>query len=204
MKSKIILKWLLIVTSIIAITFSVIIVFIDIIQAKQDPIYVKPVVLIKNIVAVVKPISGLPERLIIPKIKVDAPFEYVGLTPLGAMDVPKIPANVGWFDLGPRPGDTGSAVVAGHYGWKNNIPAVFDDLSKLRSGDEIFVIDDKGATSTFIVREIGTYSQKGDASNVFGSNDNIAHLNLITCEGTWNAFQKSYSNRLVIFTDKEI
>ena len=47
--------------------------------------------------------------------------EDVGLTPGGAMDVPKGPSDVAWFDLGPRPGEVGSAVIAGHEGWKDNI-----------------------------------------------------------------------------------
>lgn len=36
------------------------------------------------------------------------------------MDTPKSPFDVGWFRLGKRPGENGSAVVSGHYGkWKN-------------------------------------------------------------------------------------
>ena len=146
--------------------------------------------------------ASLPVRLKIPKIKVDAAFEYLGLTPGGAMDVPKGPNNVAWFDLGSRPGDIGSAVVAGHYGWKNNIPAVFDNLFQLKKGDKIYVIDEKGGTTTFVVTEIGIYDQNGDAANVFASNDGKAHLNLITCEGVWDVITKTRPNRLVIFTDK--
>jgi hypothetical protein len=74
---------------------------------------------------------GLPVRLKIPSINVDAPIEYVGLTSDGAMDVPKGHVKVAWFNLGPSPGEIGSSVIAGHYGWKNNIPAVFDNLHKL-------------------------------------------------------------------------
>jgi LPXTG-site transpeptidase (sortase) family protein len=147
---------------------------------------------------------GLPVRFKIPKIKVDAAFENVGLTSSIAMDTPKGPDNVGWFDLGPRPGEKGSAVVAGHYGWKNNRPAVFDNLHELEMGDKIYVVDDRGATTTFVVSEIGNYDENGDASSIFSSNDGRAHLNLITCEGTWNAAEKSYSNRLVVFTNEEI
>src|ERR1035437_8837175 len=47
----------------------------------------------------------LPVRLKIPKIKADAIVEYVGLTPEGRMDVPKGPAEVAWYKLGPRPGE---------------------------------------------------------------------------------------------------
>ncbi len=146
---------------------------------------------------------GLPIRLKIPKINVDATFEYKGLTSLGAMDVPKGPDDVAWFDLGTLPGDVGSAVVAGHYGWKDGIPAVFDDLHTLQKGDKIYVENDMKVTLTFIVKEIGTYGENSDASNVFGSSDGMAHLNLITCEGIWNSSKKSYSNRIVVFTDME-
>ncbi len=146
---------------------------------------------------------GLPVRLKIPRINVDAFVEYVGLTSDGAMGVPKERINAGWFNLGPRPGENGSAVIAGHYGWKNGIPAVFDNLNNLQKGDKIYVHDEKGATTVFVVRESRRYDPKADASDVFGSNDGKPHLNLITCEGVWNKVSKTYSKRLVVFTDKE-
>jgi LPXTG-site transpeptidase (sortase) family protein len=149
------------------------------------------------------PRTGLPVRLVIPEIAVDAAVEDVGLTPQGAMAAPEGPTDVGWFDLGPRPGESGSAVIAGHEGWKDNTAAAFDDLYKLQKDDKIYIEDGQGAMTTFVVREIRTYDQNGDASDVFSSGDGKAHLNLITCEGTWNAAQKSYSNRLVVFADIE-
>ncbi len=145
----------------------------------------------------------LPARLDIPKINVDAAIEDVGLTPQGTMAVPEGPLDVAWFDLGPHPGESGSAVIAGHEGWKNGIKAVFDDLYQLHVGDKVYVGDREGATTTFVVRDIQIYDQNGGTSNIFDSNDGGVHLNLITCEGTWNAAQKSYSNRLVVFTDEE-
>ena len=132
-----------------------------------------------------------------------SPISTKGLTTEGAMAVPAGPTSTAWFDLGPRPGESGSAVIAGHEGWKDGIAAVFDNLYKLQKGDKVYVEDEKGVTATFIVRGIQVYSQNGDAALVFGSNDGKAHLNLITCEGDWNAIQKSYSNRLVVFTDME-
>lgn len=147
--------------------------------------------------------SGLPVRLKIPRINLNAPVKYVSLTPQGAMDVPRGPADVAWFNLGPRPGEKGSAVIAGHYGWKNNTPAVFDNLSKLRKGDKVYVANKNGADTTFVVREVRVYGENDDASAVFGTSDGKAHLNLVTCGGTWNKGKKSYSNRLVVFTDKE-
>ncbi len=146
---------------------------------------------------------GLPVRLKIPKINVDAAFESVGLTQKGAMDVPKGPENVAWFNLGPIPGQNGRSVIAGHSGWKDNVPAVFDDLYKLRNGDQIYIENERGTISVFIVREIRTYGKNDGSADVFGLGDGKAHLNLITCGGVWDEVSKSSSDRIVVFADKE-
>lgn len=155
-----------------------------------------------NFSLLVSPV-GRPVRLKIPSINIDAPIEYVGLTPDGAMGVPKGPSDAAWYELGPRPGEKGSAVIAGHSGWKNNIPAVFDNLYKLKKGDKIYVEDERGAVIVFVVRESKKYDPKANASDVFESTDGKAHLNLITCAGFWNKIWKSHSDRLVVFADKE-
>jgi len=142
-------------------------------------------------------------RLVISNIAVDAAIEYVGVALDGTMGVPKGPDNVAWFQFGPRPGEVGSAVIAGHYGWKDNRPAAFDKVFTLQKGDTLSVQDDKGKMITFVVRESRLYDPKGDANDVFVSTDGKAHLNLITCEGVWDAVSKSYSKRLVVFADKE-
>jgi LPXTG-site transpeptidase (sortase) family protein len=146
---------------------------------------------------------GLPIRLKIPAINVDSTVEYVGLTSNGEMGAPKDQNAVAWFKLGIRPGDKGSAVIAGHYGIKNGKASVFDDLYKLHKGDKLYIEDDKGASISFVVHEIRRYDPKADASGVFASSDGKAHLNLITCEGVWDEVSKSYPARLVVFTDKD-
>lgn len=151
----------------------------------------------------VSAVPGFPVRLVIPKIGVDDFIEYVGRTSEGAMDVPKDAANVGWYILGPKPREIGSAVIAGHSGWSNGKPAAFDHLYKLQKGDKIYIEDDKGMVSTFVVRETRNYDPTADASGVFGSTDGGVHLNLITCGGVWDAIEQASPNRLVVFTDKE-
>ncbi len=147
---------------------------------------------------------SIPVRLKIPSLNVDTAVEQVGIASDGAMDVPKEPNEVAWFNLGPRPGEIGSAVIAGHSGYKDNRPAVFDNLSKLQKGDKIYTEDEKGAIATFVVRDFKDYDPKANAVDVFGSGDGIAHLNLVTCSGIWNKIDKTHSDRLVIFSDKEI
>jgi LPXTG-site transpeptidase (sortase) family protein len=148
---------------------------------------------------------GFPISLRIPKIGVDAPIKLMGVTSEGDMEAPKAPQDTGWYKFGPRPGDIGSAVIAGHFGpWKTGGTSAFDDLHELEAGDRIYIEDEEGAVIIFVVRESRSFGENDDASSVFTSNDGKAHLNLITCEGVWNKARKSYSNRLIVFTDKEI
>ena len=158
---------------------------------------------IQNIILTRQHEVGLPLHLKIPKINVESNIEYVGIGTDGDMGTPSGPDDTAWYDLGPRPGEKGSAVIDGHSGWKNNIPAVFDNLSELNVGDKLYIQNEFGSTTTFVVRKVRTYDKNKDAQNVFDSNDGKAHLNLITCEGVWDPVTKSSSERLVVFTDME-
>jgi DTW domain-containing protein YfiP len=55
-----------------------------------------------------------------------------------------------------------------------------------------------------VVNKLKIYKQNENAPEVFNSSDDKAHLNLITCDGTWDKAQKIYSDRLVVFADKKI
>ncbi len=147
---------------------------------------------------------GAPARIRIPGIAVDAAIEKVGLAADKSMGVPKDPLNAAWFSLGPRPGETGSAVIAGHVNWFYGATGAFEHLHDVKTGDTIVVQDDVGASISFVVREIRTYDAAADATEVFSSHDGKAHLNLITCDGVWDKRDKQYSKRLVVFADREM
>jgi len=165
-------------------------------QNNSTPKTIHTTVIKKN-----EPAVEPPSRLKIPVINVDAAVYYVGLTSDGTMDIAKDPDKVAWYEFGPRPGEIGSAVIAGHYGWIGDKGSIFNDIHTLKKGDEVSVIDQKGVPVTFVVREIREYDPESDATTVFKSNDGKSHLNLITCNGVWENDKQSYSNRLVVFTD---
>jgi len=151
-----------------------------------------------------KAFAGAPVSIQVPRIAVDAPIDPMGVLPNGDMQAPEGAVRTGWYKLGPHPGNEGSAVIAGHFGrWKNGEASVFDDLHTLQPGDKVMVRDDAGAIITFVVRQTRVFGRDDDAKAIFVSNDGKAHLNLITCQGTWEASKKTYSDRLVVFTDRE-
>jgi len=144
---------------------------------------------------------SLPVRLTISKISTDAVISPVGLNAVNDMDINDDPTQLAWYELGPKPGEEGSAVVAGHYGWKDGVPSVFNDINKLVKGDQITIFDQEGLKKTFVVTRTALYEPNQDATNVFKSDDGKSHLNLITCQGSWVKSASTYSERLVVFTD---
>ncbi len=148
------------------------------------------------------PGAGLPVRLKIPVIGVDAPVEYVGLTPDGLMDVPKKWEDTAWYQLGPRPGNPGNAVIAGHVDSTNGT-AVFWKLRRLKPGDQLSVVGDDGIERRFVVTAMERYDRtNAPLYRIFGPADGT-HLNLITCDVTSNydPTQQEYASSLVVYTD---
>jgi len=149
------------------------------------------------------PIAAIsaPVQLKIENIAVDAYVNPVGVNAAGDMDIEDIPEQLAWYKFGPKPGEEGSAVIAGHYGWKDGVPSVFNDLNKLIAGDTLSTYGADGQVKTFVVTRTATYAPDQDATDIFRSDDGKAHLNLVTCQGSWNNSLRTYSERFIVFTD---
>lgn len=144
--------------------------------------------------------AGLPKRITIPAIEVNSVIQSVGVTISGEMGTPNNTIDVGWFRLGPRPGEKGNAVIAGHVDDANGFPGVFANLYKLKKGDTLYIEDASGITYTFTVR--GSYRyDPGFAEDVFSPTNDITGLNLITCDGSWDTTTNSFRKRLVVFAE---
>ncbi|NTU72810.1 class F sortase [Candidatus Roizmanbacteria bacterium] len=144
---------------------------------------------------------ALPARLLIPRLRIDSAVEAVAQDKDGAMDVPKNEWNVGWYSLGTRPGETGSAVIAGHLDTAVG-PAIFYRISSLQPDDVVEVIDIKGRQTKFRVTSIKVHPYTSFPINeVFGKTGG-SFLNLITCTGAFDQNTKRYSDRIVVYTQK--
>ena len=147
------------------------------------------------------PSNAVPVRLSIERLDISADIESVGLID-NAMAVPSSIEDVGWYKHGPRPGDQGSAVLAGHVNWTGGRSAVFTTLHTIIVGDTVQVTNSLGHTDTFIVRSIRDYPIDSDTTEVFTSSDGLSRLNLITCDGVWDPVLKTHLSRMVVFTEK--
>jgi LPXTG-site transpeptidase (sortase) family protein len=156
----------------------------------------------KKTPVIIKPTIGIPVRMKIPSIGVNANVQSVGLTADGSMGVPTVPRDTAWYNLGPKPGEVGSAVISGHVNWLYGAKGVFEKLKSLHAGDAITVQDEKGNVTTFKVRTSHAYGLTDDVTAVFRSTDGKSHINLVTCAGVWDKKAKTYDKRLVVFADK--
>ena len=140
-----------------------------------------------------------PIRIIIPKIKLEAPFsEALGLASSGEVEVPKDYVSVGYYKNGPTPGQRGPAVVLGHVDSYKG-PAVFFSLGQLAVGDEITIERADDTSVTFAVTEMERNSQSDFPTAKVYSNLDYAGLRLITCTGIYDKGKQRYSHNLIVY-----
>lgn len=140
-----------------------------------------------------------PDRVRIPAIGVDAPLMGLALTRSGSLDVP--PAGrknlAGWYEAGTTPGETGTAIVAGHVDNAEG-PAVFYDLGALRKGSAIEVDRRDGSVAVFTVDAVEVYAAKDfPDEKVYGA-ANRPELRVITCGGGYSR-STGYRGNVVVF-----
>lgn len=142
----------------------------------------------------------LPETIKIDSIEVESAVEHVGLMKNGQMAVPENFRITGWYDKGPKPGERGSAVIAGHVDDKTG-PGVFFDLEDLQKGDKIEVLNDKGKKLVFKVVDKETFPMNdAPIKDIFGYTPRRM-LNLVTCTGPFKRSKGGHIDRLVVYTE---
>lgn len=141
----------------------------------------------------------MPTKIYIPAIKVNAKIEKVTLLPDGQMDVPKDTDVAGILYPGILPGAKGNVIIDGHVDSYIG-PAIFFNLKKLKSGDEITVSNSDGRKLTYTVESVETFTTaEAPVERIFGKSTE-ARMNLITCTGRYNRKKQEHEKRLVVFT----
>ncbi|EST19634.1 hypothetical protein M878_41720 [Streptomyces roseochromogenus subsp. oscitans DS 12.976] len=146
-----------------------------------------------------------PTRLLIPKISVDAPFTTLAMDASGTLQPP--PAGdtnlVGWYAKGVSPGETGTAIIAGHLDTTTSA-AVFANLDNLAPGDEFTVQRADGRDADFVVDDSETFAKDSFPSERVFADAQRPEVRLITCAGPYDKAAKDYSDNLVVFAHLEV
>lgn len=149
------------------------------------------------------PPSDAPiDRLLIPRIGVDAPVVVLGIDAGGVMESPHSPWDVAWYDFSAGPGFKGNAVFSGHVDYHDVGAAVFWDVRDLKMGDEIQVRLADGTLYHYGVSALNSF-EAGTApvAEIVGPTPNQV-ITLITCGGTFDSSIRQYSHRVVVRADR--
>ncbi|MDP3967431.1 MAG: sortase [Nocardioides sp.] len=148
------------------------------------------------------PAAALPVHLWIPRIGVASDLVALGLNPDETVEVPSVPAQAGWYDHGPAPGQLGSSVILGHLDSREG-PAVFFRLDELVAGDRLRVRLADGTVERFEVVRVATYANEDfPARRVYAGSPRRSTLNLVTCGGEYDPDRGGYQSNVVAFTKK--
>jgi len=144
------------------------------------------------------PARGIPRRVVVPRLGVDAPVVGLDAAPGGVLVPPDDPTVLGWWRDGARPGAVrGAALITGHT--VSSGGGAFDDLETLRIGNRVTVRTGRGPID-YQVTGVTVYRKAKltrDAERVF-SQSVPGRLVLITCED-WNGSR--YLSNAVVFAD---
>ncbi|WP_031009224.1 class F sortase [Streptomyces sp. NRRL F-5727] len=128
---------------------------------------------------------SLPVRVQLPAAGVDAHGVLeLGLNADGTVEVPSVGQadRIGWYGKGVTPGETGPAVLIGHFDTARG-PAVLKDVSKVRVGDEITVTRADGTAAVFRVRELEQVDKDAFPTRKVYGDTPRPELRIVTCGG---------------------
>jgi len=143
--------------------------------------------------------ASRPVSIAIPAAGVDARVVPVGLGSDGAMEVPQVDL-AGWYQLGPRPGEPGPAVIVGHVDSREG-PAVFFRLGQLRQGDRIVVGRDGGAATAFTVERVERHAKESLPVGRIWNRTSQPVLRLITCGGSFDRSTGHYRDNVIVYAE---
>jgi sortase (surface protein transpeptidase) len=142
----------------------------------------------------------LPARLKIPAIQVSSDVTSLGLNEDDTVEVPEDPATVGWYSLGPAPGQPGSSVMLGHRDSKQGA-AVFYRLRNLKPADRVAVrLSDRAIAHFEVTRVVSYANEKFPAQKVYDGTTSRPVLNLVTCGGAYDRAAGGYQSNVVVYT----
>ena len=130
---------------------------------------------------------------------VDAKVQPVATGGDGRLQVPKSPADVGWWAAGASPGSAGGTVLlAGHVDSVRRARGVFAALSQVPVGTKVAVTAGDGDVHWYRIVARRTYRQEALPADLFHGAAK-PRLALVTCIGAYDRSTRRYAQNLVLY-----
>jgi Sortase domain len=137
-----------------------------------------------------------PVALVIPAIGVNARVVPEDLGPGGALDIPP-PQQVGWYDRGPAPDQSGTTMLAGHID-DNGVPGALLRLNDVQLGAAIRVTTASGRVAAYTVTRRQVLPQHELAYSGLLSQQGAPSLVLVSCGGAYDEATHLYLDNIVV------
>jgi sortase (surface protein transpeptidase) len=151
--------------------------------------------------------SGTPQplprspatTLRIPSLRIDAPVVGAKLDAQRQLETPPLekPKLVGWYQDGPTPGESGTAIAVGHRDTKTG-PAVFAALAQVPSGSRIEAVRGDGRTAVYTVDRVRVFDKAHFPDKEVYGPSRRPELRVLTCGGLFNR-RTGYTSNVVVF-----
>jgi LPXTG-site transpeptidase (sortase) family protein len=146
------------------------------------------------------PIYGLPKKIIIEALGIDADLVIVGVGEDKTLESPKEWNKAGWYKGSSKPGEPGNLLINAHYDDNYGRPATFWKLKNAKVDDKVSILDSYARTFNYRVTNI-YYIEIDDPERekVFKPyKEGFPVMTLITCGGVWSYNDGTYQKRLVV------
>lgn len=140
-----------------------------------------------------------PTSLRIPSLGVDAPITALGLDAERRLETPPVatPKLVGWYEGGPTPGESGTAIAVGHRDTMTG-PAVFAALAQVKPCKLIEVKRADGRTAVYAVDRVKVFDKVGFPDKEVYGPVGRPELRVLTCGGLYSR-RTGYTSNVVVF-----
>lgn len=145
--------------------------------------------------------DGRPQRICIPRLRVDADVLRLGLNADRTVQVPPLSrvGEAGWYRYSALPGAVGPTVILGHVDSAQYGDGVFYALGRLHRGDTVSVARSDGRTAVFVVVRVEEIAKsRFPTQRVYGPTSGPA-LRLVTCGGRFDAARGSYVDNIIAY-----
>ncbi|WP_191874193.1 class F sortase [Streptomyces filipinensis] len=140
-----------------------------------------------------------PTSFRIPSLGVDAPITALRLDGDRQLETPPVdrPTLVGWYQAGPTPGESGTAIAVGHRDTLTG-PAVFAALAQVKPCKLIEVGRADGRTAVYTVDRMKVFDKAGFPDKEVYGPVGRPELRVLTCGGLYSR-RTGYTSNVVVF-----
>lgn len=140
-----------------------------------------------------------PRYITIPKLNASGCVVQVGIDQHGAIAVPNNIYTAAWYVNSVPPGQPGLSVIDGHISGIYKKDAIFQQLDRLKSGDQFTVTLGSGKTLHYKIFQEQSVPLNSAVEALLTKDPSTAsQLNLITCGGAYDKKLGLYDHRIIV------